>query len=67
MKNPWLFYCSGLLAIPIMIVLFIGGVRGDFNYSTRPITINNAGEYATLPEDMNIILNIKIKEEYYEY
>ena len=25
LKNPWLFYSSGVLAIPIMVVLFIGG------------------------------------------
>jgi len=56
-KNPWTFYLGSLLAIPVAVTLFIGGVRGDFKYSTRPITLSNAGEYVKVPRDMNIVLN----------
>ncbi|MDP4266094.1 MAG: LTA synthase family protein [Bacteroidota bacterium] len=57
MKKPIFNYISGILAIPIIVILFVGGIRGDFRHSTHPITIINAGEYATVSEDMNIILN----------
>lgn len=39
------------------IFLFIGGVRGGWAHSTRPITLSNAGDYVTNPEEMNIVLN----------
>jgi len=43
-----------LLLIP---VLAIGGVRGDFKYTTRPITMSNAGEYSKNPVLVPLILN----------
>ncbi|MFM1793685.1 MAG: hypothetical protein RL642_70 [Bacteroidota bacterium] len=41
-------------AIP---VVFIGGVRGDLKYSTRPITMSNAGEYVQNPALIPLVLN----------
>ncbi|WP_447769489.1 LTA synthase family protein [Sphingobacterium faecium] len=41
----------------LAIFLFIGGVRGGWAHSTRPITLSNAGDYVTNPEEMNIVLN----------
>jgi phosphoglycerol transferase MdoB-like AlkP superfamily enzyme len=57
LKNKIVFYVSGVLLIPIISYLFIGGVRGGFAHSTRPITISNAGEYASTPKDINLVLN----------
>jgi phosphoglycerol transferase MdoB-like AlkP superfamily enzyme len=37
--------------------LFIGGVRGGFKHSTRPITLSNAGEYVKYPRETNLVLN----------
>jgi len=37
--------------------LFVGGVRGGWAHSTRPITLSNAGDYVKVPEEMNIVLN----------
>jgi phosphoglycerol transferase MdoB-like AlkP superfamily enzyme len=51
------FYSIGLLMIPAVIYLFIGGVRGGFKHSTRPITLSNAAEYATVAKDINLVLN----------
>lgn len=51
------FYSSGLLLLPLIVYLFIGGVRGGFAHSTRPITLSNAAEYATVPKDINLVLN----------
>lgn len=49
---------SGNVAMFIFIpVLFVGGVRGDFKYTTRPITMSNAGEYVKDPAMIHIVLN----------
>lgn len=57
LRNKWVFYGSGLVLMPLIIYLFIGGVRGGFRHSTRPITLSNAAEYAQIPKDINIVLN----------
>lgn len=41
----------------LIAFLFIGGVRGGWAHSTRPITLSNAGDYVQNPEEMNIVLN----------
>jgi len=57
LKNNIVFYVGGLAAMPLIIYLFIGGGRGGFAHSTRPITLSNAAEYATVPKDINLVLN----------
>ena len=37
--------------------LMIGGFRGGFRHSTRPITLANAGKYVDTPNEMAIVLN----------
>lgn len=56
-RNRMVYYVSGLLTIPLVLYLFVGGVRGGFRHSTRPITLSNAGEYVTQPAHTNIVLN----------
>ncbi|MFT3702334.1 MAG: LTA synthase family protein [Agriterribacter sp.] len=56
-KNGWAFYAKAVAVLAITIVLAIGGIRGDFKHSTRPITISNAGEYVTRPNEMYLVLN----------
>ena len=51
------FYISGILALPLIVLLFVGGVRGDFKHSTRPITLNDAGMYVHDPKDISLLLN----------
>jgi len=49
-----------LVQVPFFLLtafLFIGGVRGGWAHSTRPITLSNAGDYVDTPEEMNIVLN----------
>ncbi len=55
--KKWLFYTKAVLAFLAGITLAIGGIRGDFKYSTRPITISNAGEYVKSPHEMYLVLN----------
>ena len=55
--NPWLYYPSGIVIMALTITLMIGGIRGDFKYSTRPITMSNAGEYVNAPGEIPLVLN----------
>ena len=55
--NPWKHYGSGLLLLPVFVILFVGGVRGGFAHSTRPITLSNAAQFCDDPRDVNIVLN----------
>lgn len=43
-----------MITIPIF---FVGGVKGDFKYTTRPITMSNAGEYVKDPAMIHLVLN----------
>ncbi|MEP6735974.1 MAG: LTA synthase family protein [Chryseolinea sp.] len=57
MNNRLAYYVLGLLFIPAIAYLFIGGVRGGFRHSTRPITLSNAGEFVNNPNETSIVLN----------
>jgi len=56
-KNRFVYYIAGVLSIPLVAYLFIGGVRGGFKHSTRPLTLSNAGEYVRYPRETNLVLN----------
>ncbi|QOI98943.1 MAG: sulfatase-like hydrolase/transferase [Flammeovirgaceae bacterium] len=56
-KNRLAYYGFGVLSLPIIIYLFIGGVRGGFRHSTRPITLSNAGEFVQQANEVSIVLN----------
>ncbi len=57
MQHRITYYTAGFLAIPLVITLFIGAVRGGFRHSTRPITLSNAGEYVEHPNEVSLVLN----------
>jgi phosphoglycerol transferase MdoB-like AlkP superfamily enzyme len=57
LKNMRVFYILGLLTVPLIAYLMIGGMRGGFRHSTRPITLSNAGEYVEDPKYISIVLN----------
>ncbi len=56
-KNPLAYYGLGLLSLPLIALLFIGGVRGGFRHSTRPLAISNAAAYVQQAAEVNIVLN----------
>jgi len=56
-KNLKAYYYSSLVSIPVIIILAIGGVRGDFAHSTRPINMVDAYKHVTIPNQGDIILN----------
>jgi len=57
LKSKVAFYTTGVAMMPLVIYLFVGGARGGFAHSTRPITLSNAAEYAKVPKDINLVLN----------
>ena len=57
MKNRRAYYILGIISIPLVAYLIIGGIRGGFAHSTRPITLSNAGEYVEDPKHISIVLN----------
>lgn len=56
-KNKIVFYLSGLVMMLPIVYLVIGGLRGGFAHSTRPITLSNAGEYVKDPKAISLVLN----------
>src|SRR5690606_37097762 len=56
-KMTWKYYVVQFICLLFSAALFIGGVRGGWAHSTRPITLSNAGDYVNSPEEMNIVLN----------
>ena len=56
-KNLKAYYYSSLVSIPVIIILAIGGVRGDFAHSTRPINMVDAYKHVTVPNQGDIVLN----------
>ncbi|HYF69226.1 MAG TPA: LTA synthase family protein [Ohtaekwangia sp.] len=57
LRNKTVYYLFGIIAVPVIAFLMVGGVRGGFAHSTRPITLSNAGEYVDDPKHINIVLN----------
>ena len=56
-NNLLAFYGTGVLAMLLSIYLFVGGARGGFRGSTRPITLSNAAAYAETPNEISLVLN----------
>lgn len=51
------YYAAGVITMLVVVYLVVGGMRGGFRESTRPITLSNAGEYTKNPRDISIVLN----------
>ena len=56
-NNSYLYYTANFLAFLFVVALFIGGVRGGFRHSTRPITLSNASAFVEKPEHTVLVLN----------
>ena len=55
--NNFIYYPVCLIYMVLIIGLCIGGIRGGFAHSTRPITISNATVYTNKPIEIGIVLN----------
>lgn len=57
-KGKWYVYYPVNVVLSVLVgVLCVGGMRGGFAHSTRPITLSNAAEYINKPEHRGIVLN----------
>ncbi len=56
-RNLIWYYSRSFILLLAGITLFIGGVRGGYAHSTRPITISNATDYITNIGEEVIVLN----------
>jgi phosphoglycerol transferase MdoB-like AlkP superfamily enzyme len=56
-RNKISYYLINVLMMPIIAALVIGGARGGYKHSTRPITISNAARYVKNPHDVALVLN----------
>jgi phosphoglycerol transferase MdoB-like AlkP superfamily enzyme len=51
------YYLSSIIAFFTIITLMIGGIRGDFKKSTRPINIIDANRHTNKVQHADIVLN----------
>ncbi len=56
-RKKWHYYVTSLLIFVGVAVLAVGGVRGGFAHSTRPITLSNAADYVEAPDQVAVVLN----------
>ncbi len=48
---------NGFVLMIALATLMVGGMRGGFRHSTRPITLSNAGQFVSEPLEAAIVLN----------
>lgn len=56
-KNVKAYFSYSAILFLIVIALIIGGIRGDFKHSTRPINMVDAYKHVTIPNQGDIVLN----------
>ncbi|MDR3184457.1 MAG: sulfatase-like hydrolase/transferase [Prevotellaceae bacterium] len=56
-RSRILYYALRTVILAACMGLCVAGARGGFRTSTRPITLSNAGVYATQPLETHLVLN----------
>ncbi len=56
-KGHLVYFINGAALLLLFATLMVGGMRGGFRHSTRPITLSNAGQYVSEPLEATIVLN----------
>jgi phosphoglycerol transferase MdoB-like AlkP superfamily enzyme len=51
------YFSSSLVGLLVIATMAIGGIRGDFRKSTRPLNLIDANRYVTKPQHADIVLN----------
>ncbi|PKF74233.1 LTA synthase family protein [Chryseobacterium sp. PMSZPI] len=51
------YFLTSIITLCITTVLVVGGIRGDFKHSTRPINMVDATRFVTNPLQGNVVLN----------
>ncbi len=53
----WRYFVGSLVVLCVLIPLCIGGIRGDFKHSTRPINMVDANRHVKIPVQADVVLN----------
>jgi phosphoglycerol transferase MdoB-like AlkP superfamily enzyme len=56
-KNKLVYFITSIISFLIIGTLTVGGIRGDFKHSTRPITLVDANKHITKSEQASMVLN----------
>jgi len=56
-KNLIVYFVSSVVILCVTTLLVIGGIRGDFKHSTRPINLVDANKHVSNPLQGNLVLN----------
>ena len=56
-KRAAVYFGSSVIVFLLTVLLMVGGVRGDFKHSTRPINMVDAYKHVTVPNQGDIVLN----------
>jgi len=51
------YFVWSVVSICLTAVLVVGGIRGDFKHSTRPINLVDANKFVKTPLQANVVLN----------
>lgn len=51
------YFVSSVIGFLVIATLCVGGIRGDFKKSTRPLNMIDANRYVTKPQHADIVLN----------
>ncbi|QBO58575.1 LTA synthase family protein [Chryseobacterium salivictor] len=51
------YFIFSVLTLCLTALLVVGGIRGDFKHSTRPINLVDANRHVTKPAQANVVLN----------
>ncbi|CAA7194040.1 LTA synthase family protein [Chryseobacterium potabilaquae] len=51
------YFIFSILTLCAVAVLTVGGIRGDFKHSTRPINLVDANRFVKIPSQGNMVLN----------
>ena len=55
--KKWVYFVSSAVSLCIVAALVVGGIRGDFKHSTRPINLVDANRHVQNPLQANVVLN----------
>jgi arylsulfatase A-like enzyme len=53
----WPYLLTSVLAFLFLMTMAVGGIRGDFKKSTRPINLIDASRYVSQPAQADVVLN----------
>lgn len=56
-NNLIAYFVSSIISLCLIAALVVGGIRGDFKHSTRPINLVDANKHVSNPLQANVVLN----------